>query len=609
MDKSFDNNLNIETLAELDLNILTLSFHPGIVQAVLDFDYLVDKDRPSVVAAIGSGRKYQRLFWGMKEVMIPVFPNVESLPVELKSKINAVLNFASGRRALSALEQAAPVLPELKLVNVFAEELPELHAQKLIRLADEKELAILGPASIGILIPGKLKLGAIAGVQARQLLETGVTEQRGEVAVFSASGGMTNEIISIVAQTGRGVSFSLSFGGDRFPVVDPEQAFLAAESDPLTKEIAYYGELGGVDEYKIVELIESGVVTKPVVAYIAGTVSEMFETPPQFGHAKAMAGSQNESATAKRKALSKAGVKVAESFSQFGELLGAEEPLDKKSSQGIKLDPDQKSRLSQLEARRPTLFTSTISKENTGETEILGQPITEITKKTLGNIVAEITLGRKLQSTTTAEFIELVLKLFVDNGPYQSGPVNTMVTARAGKDLASGVAAGVLAIGPRFGGAINEAAANWAGAVERGADPTEFVEEFASQRKLILGIGHKRYRSDFPDPRVEKVIGFAKNLSTTPHLDFALAVESITTAKKANLILNMDGVVAAMLLDIFTFEEKLSASEISELVEIEYFNSLFVISRTIGLTAHYLDQRRLDEGLFRLSPDQVGGVN
>ena len=39
-----------------------------------------------------------------------------------------------------------------------------------------------------------------------------------------------------------------------------------------------------------------------------------------------------------------------------------------------------------------------------------------------------------------------------DHGPAVSGAHNTIVAARAGKDLVSSLASGLLTIGPRFGG-------------------------------------------------------------------------------------------------------------------------------------------------------------
>jgi len=45
-----------------------------------------------------------------------------------------------------------------------------------------------------------------------------------------------------------------------------------------------------------------------------------------------------------------------------------------------------------------------------------------------------------------------------DHGPAVSGAHNTIVTARAGKDLVSALCSGLLTIGPRFGGALDKAA-------------------------------------------------------------------------------------------------------------------------------------------------------
>jgi len=45
-----------------------------------------------------------------------------------------------------------------------------------------------------------------------------------------------------------------------------------------------------------------------------------------------------------------------------------------------------------------------------------------------------------------------------DHGPCVSGAHNSIVTARAGKDVVSSLVSGLLTIGPRFGGAIDDAA-------------------------------------------------------------------------------------------------------------------------------------------------------
>jgi citrate synthase len=184
-----------------------------------------------------------------------------------------------------------------------------------------------------------------------------------------------------------------------------------------------------------------------------------------------------------------------------------------------------------------------------------------------------------------------------------------MITARAGRDLVSALSSGLLTIGPRFGGAINQAAATWFDGVERNVVPSDLVEELAARKEYIAGIGHRKYRADRPDPRVQRLLAFADALPEHSYTNFARAIEAETTAKKANLILNVDGTIAAVLLDLLRESEGLSTTELSQLIDIEAFNALFVLSRSVGFMAHYFDQRRHDEGLFRLEPEDVTPID
>lgn len=59
------------------------------------------------------------------------------------------------------------------------------------------------------------------------------------------------------------------------------------------------------------------------------------------------------------------------------------------------------------------------------------------------------------------------------------------------------------------------------------------------------------------------------------------------------------------MLDILEQSEKVSPTELDAMIEADFFNALFVIPRSVGLTAHYLDQKRLDEGLYRLPVDDI----
>jgi len=58
------------------------------------------------------------------------------------------------------------------------------------------------------------------------------------------------------------------------------------------------GELGGHDEYSLVDALKSGQINKPVVAWVSGTCAKLFKSEVQFGHAGAKSGGASESAQA-----------------------------------------------------------------------------------------------------------------------------------------------------------------------------------------------------------------------------------------------------------------------------------------------------------------------
>lgn len=302
--------ISLEQIRNQENKIIVLGNHQSIIQSILDFDYLSGKKEGSVAGILTGRRGFTKMFFGLDEVLIPTFASLESSSSLPESNL-WFLNLLSGRRTLSSTLDAF----NLNFVGgtLFAENVPELHSLKLI---ESNNLLVVGPASIGLLVPGILKLGPIGGITPDQIIEGKITE-RGDIAVVSASGGMTNELMSIATLAGHKLSFALSFGGDRFPLLSPRDAFLLAESDPDTKTILYYGELGGEDEYELVKLKDEGKFTKNVIAHVAGTVASLFVESPQFGHAKAKADKEKTTAAAKREALRSTGFSVSNSFAEF----------------------------------------------------------------------------------------------------------------------------------------------------------------------------------------------------------------------------------------------------------------------------------------------------
>ncbi len=95
------------------------------------------------------------------------------------------------------------------------------------------------------------------------------------------------------------------------------------------------------------------------------------------------------------------------------------------------------------------------------------------------------------------------------------------------------------------------------------------------------------------------------NFPSTKLLDYALAVETVTTSKKDNLILNVDGCIAVSFVDLLRNSGAFSAEEAEQYLENGVLNGLFVLGRSIGLIAHHLDQKRLRTSLYRHPWDDI----
>ncbi len=181
-----------------------------------------------------------------------------------------------------------------------------------------------------------------------------------------------------------------------------------------------------------------------------------------------------------------------------------------------------------------------------------GMPISDVLQKNvgIGGVISLLWFQRCLPPYV-CKFFEMCLMVTADHGPAVSGAHNTIVCARAGKDLVSSLVSGLLTIGDRFGGALDGAAKQFSEAYDTGMHPAEFVNHMRNKGQLIMGIGHRVKSINNPDQRVQIVKEFVmQNFPATPLLQYALEVEKITTSKKPNLILNVDGVIACSFVDM-----------------------------------------------------------
>ncbi len=583
---------------------------PQPVQRMLDYDFLIGREEPSIVAIVNPvASGFQKAFWGSKEIVIPVYISLEEAS-RRHPEADILINFASMRSAYASSLDAINT-KSIKTVVITAEGMPENQTRELILEADQKHKWLIGPATVGAIKPGAIRIANTGGT-IESIIESKLFRP-GSVGVVTVSGGMLLETCHIVSKFADGAAEAVAIGGDHFPGSTLLQNLLRLDADPDVKMLVMLGEIGGSAEYEVAEALKTKKLTKPLVAWVSGTVAAQFPTEVQFGHAGAKSGTQTESAQAKNKALKEAGAHVPLSFNDFGTEIkkvftkfvsGAGNYLAPSDSGFRNVPADFKQALAGNLVRRESSVMSGISDDRGEEPTYNKKEITYYTDKSIGHLLNALWFQGKLPPKAE-DFLELCLKITADHGPAVVTAHNAITTARAGKDVIDSLVSGLLTIGPRHGGAI-DGAGKWAlQAVKNKLSARAFVEEMKQKNELIMGIGHRIKTAQNPDTRVSLLKKFAnKNLKKTPYLDFALAVEQETLKKKNNLILNVDGTIAVVFLDLLT-EAKLTEAEIHSIVDAGTLNAIFALGRSIGIIGHILDQKRLNEGLYRHPWDDI----
>ena len=582
---------------------------------MLDFDFLCGRCTPSVAAIVQPGSQpgaFQKLFFGKCEIAVPTYSTTEEAAIA-HPKADVFINFSSYRSASSSSMNALKQ-PTIRVIAIIAEGVPERDTRDLIAYANANNKIIIGPATVGGIQAGAFKIADAAGT-----LENIIAcklHRPGSVGFVSKSGGMSNEMYNVIARAADGLYEGIAIGGDAFPGSTLSDHCLRYQHIPGIKMIVVLGEIGGKDEYSLVSALKEKKITKPVVAWVSGTCAKLFTSEVQFGHAGAKSGGDEESAQAKNEALKAAGAVVPSSFEDFEATIHAVyvDMVDKGLiTPAVDVAPptvpiDLQTATKAGKVRAPTHIVSTICDDRGDEPTYAGVKMTELMEggATLADAIGLLWFKKRLPSYAT-RFIEMCLVLCADHGPCVSGAHNSIVTSRAGKDIISCLVAGLLTIGPRFGGAIDDAARCFRAACDADQEPDDYVESMKGKGIRVPGIGHRIKSKHNRDKRVELLQMYArKHFPSTKYLDYAVSVEEYTLQKSAHLVLNVDGCIGALFLDLLNSTALFTSHEINEIVMSGgYLNGLFVLARSVGLIGHALDQKRLGQGLYRHPWDDV----
>ena len=236
---------------------------------------------------------------------------VEGLPVYntvaeavAREGANASITFVPAASARRAAFEAIDA--RLDLVVIVTENIPIRDTLEIKLRAHLSGTRVIGPNSPGILVPGIGKLGIMP-----QSIFT-----PGSIGVVGRSATLSYEIIANLTDAGLGQTAAVGIGGDPVVCTEFSEVLRLFEEDPDTQGVVLIGEIGGSAEERAVDQIRA--MHKPVVALIAGR-----SAPPgrRFGHAGAIVRAGSGDAEQKIKALTEAGVTIAETPAEIPGLL------------------------------------------------------------------------------------------------------------------------------------------------------------------------------------------------------------------------------------------------------------------------------------------------
>ncbi|MBI4450151.1 citryl-CoA lyase [Candidatus Uhrbacteria bacterium] len=206
-----------------------------------------------------------------------------------------------------------------------------------------------------------------------------------------------------------------------------------------------------------------------------------------------------------------------------------------------------------------------------GEMVVRGVPLTTlIATAPFLNAVFLLLRGDRPTENERA-MLDAMLVACCDHGAEAPSTVAARTAASTGNALHVALAAGLLAMGPKHGCAVEPAMR----LISIDESPRAVVERAVAAGERLPGFGHKVYSEH--DPRTVALLARADALNVRGrHVERALAIEEALMAVKGKRFpLNIDGCLAALLLDL-RFP---SASG----------NVVFILGRLPGLAAHAIE--------------------
>lgn len=232
-------------------------------------------------------------------------------------------------------------------------------------------------------------------------------------------------------------------------------------------------------------------------------------------------------------------------------------------------------------------YQTSITTHKDGKPHVYGYDLTKLAGNSSFASAIYLVLKGEKPDEKSEKMMDAILTISIDHGVEPASVVAARNIYSGGSPVQAAVAGGVLAFGEYHGGAIERAMEIFSENV--GKDAKEIVSDFKGRGERISGFGHRLYSED---PRTKRLLELAGELGFDgKFVKLAKAIESELSSGEKKLPLNIDGIIAALLLEM-GFSAKVG-------------KGVFIIARVPGLVAHVVEEALNEKPVRRLEESEV----
>jgi citrate synthase len=235
-----------------------------------------------------------------------------------------------------------------------------------------------------------------------------------------------------------------------------------------------------------------------------------------------------------------------------------------------------------------------ITRVRPNELRLRGYCIDELMGRASFAQVVYLALKGELPSPAVGRLMDAMLVSSIDHGVTPPSTQAARIAASTGAPLNAAIATGVLAVNKHHGGAIYDCMSILEELVRRSAESGQpkssvaatMVAEFKAAKQKLAGFGHRVHSAD---PRTGRLLALADELGLAGDGVAAVrAIEGVFAAAGNPLPVNVDGALAALLIDL-------------ELPH-ELANAFFIMARVPGLVAQIYEEQTREKPMRRINP-------